>query len=235
MSSATETMWAVNDCCRGNPLFVHKVCNPWVIPMSRRFTRRVVFAAKLTALSVAVALIWLYFAAKSLEVNEKFFYQKFTKRKSNKTEINISNEDFVKSIGDLRKNIESFNKNQKIYNLDAFGALSDSDLILVVQVHNRTQYLSSLIRSLEKTEGIGQTLLIFSHDVFDPQINSLVQSIRFCKVWTIRQLSIGQSISDKLIAPKVIQIFYPHSLQLNPNTFPGQSPDDCPRDISREE
>ena len=30
-----------------------------------------------------------------------------------------------------------------------------------------------------------------------------------------------------------MQIFYPFSLQVMPNTFPGASPDDCPRDASK--
>ena len=28
-----------------------------------------------------------------------------------------------------------------------------------------------------------------------------------------------------------MQIFYPFSLQTHPNTFPGESPQDCPRDV----
>ncbi|CAG2162569.1 unnamed protein product [Oppiella nova] len=34
---------------------------------------------------------------------------------------------------------------------------------------------------------------------------------------------------------KTMQIFYPKSLQLNPNSFPGDSVDDCPRDLSIKE
>ena len=32
---------------------------------------------------------------------------------------------------------------------------------------------------------------------------------------------------------QVLQIFYPHSIQLYPDTFPGSSPNDCPKDISK--
>ncbi|TRY60416.1 hypothetical protein DNTS_007176 [Danionella cerebrum] len=34
---------------------------------------------------------------------------------------------------------------------------------------------------------------------------------------------------------KVLQIFFPYSIQLYPNEFPGQDPQDCPRDISKED
>ena len=34
---------------------------------------------------------------------------------------------------------------------------------------------------------------------------------------------------------QVVQIFYPFSLQVYPNAFPGSSVDDCPRDSTREE
>lgn len=57
-------------------------------------------------------------------------------------------------------------------------------------------------------------LLVFSHDHYDPEINELVQAVDFCKV---------------------MQIFYPFSIQTHPHSFPGESPDDCPRDMKKEE
>ena len=33
---------------------------------------------------------------------------------------------------------------------------------------------------------------------------------------------------------QVVKTFFPKSMQLYPNEFPGKSPNDCPRDISRE-
>ena len=49
--------------------------------------------------------------------------------------------------------------------------------------------------------------------MWDENLNTLVHSIDFCKV---------------------LQLFYPHSLQTHPNTFPGESPTDCPRDANKE-
>lgn len=75
-------------------------------------------------------------------------------------------------------------------------------------------YLRHTIISLAQTEGIENALLVFSHDYYSEDINYLIQSIDFCKV---------------------IQIFYPYSIQTHPNEFPGESPNDCPRDINKEE
>ena len=75
-------------------------------------------------------------------------------------------------------------------------------------------YLRHTIISLALADGIGNALLVFSHDYYDEDINSLIQSIDFCKV---------------------VQIFYPYSIQTHPNTFPGESPNDCPRNINIKE
>lgn len=87
-------------------------------------------------------------------------------------------------------------------------------LINILQIHDRITYLRHLIVSLAQARGISQALLVFSHDYYDEEINSLVQSVDFCKV---------------------IQIFYPYSIQTHPNEFPGEDPHDCPRDIKREQ
>jgi hypothetical protein len=81
-------------------------------------------------------------------------------------------------------------------------------MVLLVQVHSRNEYLKELIESLKETRFINQTLLIFSHDIFNHETNRLIDSIEFCAT---------------------MQIFYPYSLQLYPLEFPGHSPNDCPK------
>lgn len=125
-------------------------------------------------------------------------------------------EDHVKfkydTLRDLTKSVYSSNYKQFIHNAEEFP--KDPELVLVVQVHNRPEYLKLLIKSLEKAEGVQGFLLIFSHDYFSEEINTIVQGITFCKV---------------------LQIYFPFSTQLYPNEFPGQDPRDCPRDISKAE
>ncbi|CAG2100214.1 unnamed protein product, partial [Medioppia subpectinata] len=115
------------------------------------------------------------------------------------------------SVNQLKRAIDEINQRQEVHNLKTFGPLLDNDLVVIIQVHNRSDYLLSLIESFAKTKHIEEVLLVFSHDLFDPKINSMVTSITFCKT---------------------IQIFYPKSLQLNPNSFPGDSAEDCPRDVT---
>ena len=52
----------------------------------------------------------------------------------------------------------------------------------LVQVHNRSEYLYQLVNSLRSVRDIEQALLIFSHDVYSSELNSIVASIDFCPV-----------------------------------------------------
>ena len=50
-----------------------------------------------------------------------------------------------------------------------------SYVFYLVQVHNREGYLRQLVNSLSAARHIENTLLVFSHDVWDEQINTLVR------------------------------------------------------------
>lgn len=107
------------------------------------------------------------------------------------------------------------NFDQTIRNEDKFkAARQKDDLVVVVQVHNRPDYLKLLVDSLRKARGVESILLIFSHDFWSPDINRVVASVDFCQV---------------------LQIFFPFSIQLYPQEFPGHDPRDCPRDISKKD
>ena len=54
--------------------------------------------------------------------------------------------------------------------------------LFVLQVHNRSEYLYHLVSSLRSARDIERTLLIFSHDVYSSELNSIVASIDFCPV-----------------------------------------------------
>uniref|UniRef100_A0A1A7XH02 Uncharacterized protein n=2 Tax=Iconisemion striatum TaxID=60296 RepID=A0A1A7XH02_9TELE len=116
------------------------------------------------------------------------------------------------SLSDLSQSVYTANYKQVVQNADRFPG--GPQLVLVVQVHNRPDYLRLLIKSLERAAEVHSFLLIFSHDYFSEEINTIVQGIRFCKV---------------------LQIYFPFSSQLYPKEFPGQDPRDCPRDISKED
>lgn len=126
----------------------------------------------------------------------------------------LSGVGIIPDIETIKASIRRYNDEQKVLNEDIFGPLQPDAFVVVVQVHTRLIYLRHLIVSLAQAKDIDQVLLVFSHDFFDPEVNELVQAVDFCKV---------------------MQIFYPFSIQTHPNSFPGESPDDCPRDMKREE
>lgn len=117
-------------------------------------------------------------------------------------------------LNEIKNQIWRYNEAQSILNEEQFGPLQNNSVIIVIQVHTRITYLRHLIVSLAQAKDISNSLLIFSHDVYDEDINDLVQSVDFCKV---------------------MQIFYPHSLQTHPHEFPGTDPKDCPRDMNKEQ
>lgn len=118
------------------------------------------------------------------------------------------------NLSDIQRSIERYNEYQTIINEEIFGPLQNDSILIVIQVHQRITYLRHLIVSLAQARDISKTLLIFSHDFYDEEINELVQSIDFCKV---------------------MQIFYPFSIQTHPNEFPGTDPKDCKRDMKKEQ
>ena len=116
------------------------------------------------------------------------------------------------NLADLHEIVKQLNHDQNILNLRKFPKRSRDSIVIVVQVHKRTQYLMKLIESLRRTKGISDALLIISHDYIASEINNVVRDIDFCQV---------------------LQIFFPYSQQLHPDKFPGSDPNDCPRDMPR--
>lgn len=111
-----------------------------------------------------------------------------------------------------RSLVYQLNFDQTLRNVDKAGTRAPWELVLVVQVHNRPEYLKLLLDSLSKAQGIENVLLIFSHDFWSTEINQLVAGVDFCPV---------------------LQVFFPFSIQLYPNEFPGSDPRDCPRDLKK--
>lgn len=89
------------------------------------------------------------------------------------------------NISEILRLISKYNELQIVLNEDVFGPLQNDSVILVIQVHSRITYLRHLIVSLAQARDISKTLLIFSHDYYDEDINDLIQSIDFCKVMQV--------------------------------------------------
>lgn len=106
----------------------------------------------------------------------------------------------------VRKIIEICN--ETILNQDVYEDVKPNYPIIVILVDKDVTYLKYLIMSLEHVRGIQDALVIFSHAYYDVNANKLIEKIDFCRV---------------------LQIFYPYSVQAYPNVFPGFSSNDCPQ------
>lgn len=83
----------------------------------------------------------------------------------------------------LRQEVALANEKQTIRNLDKFDLnFDESAIVIVVQVHNRSDYLRHLVASLSRSKDIGDVLLIFSHDVYSMELNEIIEKIDFCLV-----------------------------------------------------
>ncbi|KAH7315261.1 hypothetical protein KP509_21G041600 [Ceratopteris richardii] len=85
-------------------------------------------------------------------------------------------------------------------------------MVIVLYVHNRPAYLKVAVHGLSQVEGISEALLIVSHDGYFPEMNAIIEGIRFCQVK---------------------QIFAPFSPHIFPDAFPGITPGDCEKAESR--
>lgn len=86
-------------------------------------------------------------------------------------------------IQKLRDIVRAVNQAEYIRNGEKFGTtLSPKSIVIVVQVHDRGDYFSYLLKSLSRAKGIEEALLVISHDYYSEEINRHVESIDFCKV-----------------------------------------------------
>ncbi|KAK6029919.1 N-acetylglucosaminyltransferase II [Ostertagia ostertagi] len=119
--------------------------------------------------------------------------------------MTISGDEIVRSVDFLNENFE-------FLNLAKFGPIEDVKIVIIVQVHNRPNYLAYLIESLRHTKGIEEALIVFSHDINVTPVNEMIRNISFARV---------------------LQIYYPYNMQIFPHVFPGQDPKDCPEKMGK--
>ncbi|GFN75696.1 alpha-1,6-mannosyl-glycoprotein 2-beta-n-acetylglucosaminyltransferase [Plakobranchus ocellatus] len=115
----------------------------------------------------------------------------------------------------LKMEVLRINTEQYVHNLDRFGlSLGSDSLVIVIQAHDRPEHLRLLLNSMRKVKDISHSLLIVSHDVYSHQLNDLIEAVDFCPV---------------------MQIFFPFSQQIYSKEFPGEHPNDCPRNVKKSE
>ena len=82
----------------------------------------------------------------------------------------------------LHQHLKKLNQQQRVLNADKFPPLSNDGLVLIVQAHKRENYLKQLFESLKKAKGIEKVLLVISHDYYYDDMNTMVESVDFCRV-----------------------------------------------------
>ena len=95
----------------------------------------------------------------------------------------IRNQHFISNLLKLQKeqeanesiNLVNVSNEKSVYRATKF-------LVILIQVHSRLNYLKELIQSLKETRHIEDALVIFSHDLFNSEINDLINTIDFCAV-----------------------------------------------------
>lgn len=106
----------------------------------------------------------------------------------------------------LISRVERLNAQAEVLNWDKYRPVHAETTIIIVHVHKDVERLQYLIISLGQVRYIWRVLLIFSHSYYDDEINNLIKRIDFCRV---------------------LQIFYPYSMQMYPSQFPWIDYDDC--------
>jgi hypothetical protein len=109
---------------------------------------------------------------------------KLDKEKTISNSIQLSTSSLIinrTQIEYYRQYVQRKNREQFMYNSYLFSS-EKTRYILLVQVHTRVIYLKKFIEMLQDVETINQTLVIFSHDFIDPEINILVKNINFVPV-----------------------------------------------------
>ena len=79
----------------------------------------------------------------------------------------------------MRELVDKMNKDEVVLNEDKFPSF---DLVMIVQVHRRTEYLKMLVESLRNARDISKVLLVVSFDYYDEELFSVVDKIDICKV-----------------------------------------------------
>ncbi|CAH0582794.1 unnamed protein product [Chrysodeixis includens] len=166
-----------------------------------------IFLYRLISILIVLTIMYEIYQQMKLDKQKKIinqyniYYVNLRSYVNNKnvTERPFSMTEEIHTIKEMKTQIKRINLGQKIYNM-FLGPIDHKTQIIVIQVRSNLFYFQKLLASLKKARGISKSLLVFSHDYYDSDINNAVKSVNFAKY---------------------MQIFYPYSIQLYPNVYPG--------------
>jgi len=96
-----------------------------------------------------------------------------------KTQLFSGKVENLGNLTEIRKKLGT-----KIYNGNKFPERNDT--IIVVQIHNRPLFYATLISSLRNAVGIEKVDLVISSDYWSQEMNSITETIDFCRVHQVR-------------------------------------------------
>lgn len=109
-------------------------------------------------------------------------------------------------LAELFDKLERLNAEREVLNEASFGPVLGDTPVLAVRVARDAARLQYLVASLARVRNIRSAVVVFSHSFYDERVDRLINSITFCMV---------------------LQVYFPNSLQLFTNAFPGEEPDEC--------
>jgi len=122
------------------------------------------------------------------------------------------NANVLTELDNIKRSVNQLNLKQTLHNEHLFGQPPLKGHVIAVQVHSRLDFFKQLLESLKLARGIEKVTLVISMDKYSEEAMKLIQTIDFCRY---------------------ITIFFPFSMQLYPDSFPGEHPRDCPRDVTK--
>lgn len=142
--------------------------------------RKLIRIIQLSLIILVIALLfYMFYYHKNISSN----YSKEVHSTTSLLEVTVINLQLsFEEIQEINNTIYKINKEEVVFNKDQFGPLHLNHFVIIIQVHDRLNYLKQLVESLERAKGIENVLLIFSHDVYHQQINQFIKTIHFCKV-----------------------------------------------------
>lgn len=120
----------------------------------------------------------------------------------------------TRKLSRIRYLVKEYNIKKYIHNSN-LGPITKKTFVIVIQCHANVNHLKRLLSNLKTVYFINRALLIFSHDFFSDKMNKLIVKIDFAQY---------------------MQIFYPYSIQLHSEVFPGAEPEDssCEKSKTRD-
>lgn len=162
-------------------------------------------------LCILIIILVIVLYKVNLDYNYEKIKSKFYKSAMKFLEFEEQKYENTLQIDAIKKIITRCNQEEKILNRKMFGRMNPEFPVIVIFVDKYKANFKYLLASLQHVVGIANVLIIFSHSRFDENVNSLIKAIDFARV---------------------IQIYYPYSLQVHPDKFPGYQKGDCTPDMA---